>query len=148
MLVIRQPDEVALIDQYELRLLVSRRFEELMEGYTDPVEEMGYFVVVQPGDTVEAIEKETVYPLLKDYLSNANFGEDGFMSAFEWLVEHPSSYEGVFIYNDAGFGVDVIFPKQAGIDARLLSMCASLATPETETVPLMLSFAGGDNDTA
>lgn len=143
MLVIRQPDDIALIDQYELRLLVSRRFDELSEGYTCPAEDMGYFVIVQPGDAVEMIEKETVFPLLKGYFNDAEFGEDGFMSAFEWLAEHPGSYEGVFIYNDAGFGIDVLIPKQAGIDARLLAMCSSFATPEVETVPLQVAYAGG-----
>ena len=146
MLVIRHPDDIGLIDQYELRLLVSKRFEELTEAYTYPVEDAGYFVVVQPGDTVEAIEKETIYPLLLGYFNDAAFGEEGFMTAFEWLVRHPGSYEGVFIFNDAGVGVDVIIPNQPGVDDRLLDMCASLATPEVETCPILLESSGGVYD--
>jgi hypothetical protein len=51
------------------------------------------------------------------------------MPSFEWLVEHQSFYEAVFILSDDGFGVDLLIPKVSGIYAELLAMCAKYAVP-------------------
>ncbi len=56
-------------------------------------------------------------------------GDPDFAPSFEWLVEHPTCYEAVFIFNDDGYGINLLIPILPGIDADLLAMCVLYAVP-------------------
>jgi hypothetical protein len=84
---------------------------------------------VEPGDSIAEIEAATGCQIMQDPFKESGYGDAEFMPSFEWLVEHPSFYEAVFIFSDDGFGVDFLIPKVTGIDAELLAMCAKYAVP-------------------
>jgi len=92
---------------------------------------LGYFIVAEAGDSVEALEAESGCPILSNLFDDVRFPDDDFSPCFEWLEEHAGCYEAVWILNDGGFAVTLLVGKQAGIAPDLLAMCAAYATPSS-----------------
>jgi hypothetical protein len=124
MIILHGPASVSSIADPDVRAIVEQRFAELGAG-TD----IGYMIVVEAGDSVESLEKETSCPILRNLFDDARYGDPDFAPSFEALEEHASCYEMVFILNDDGYGIDIFIPKQEGIDTELLAMCAEYASP-------------------
>jgi hypothetical protein len=127
--ILRDPAAVAALPDPELRALLDERFSDLAQAEPYDPDLYGYFVVVEAGDTVEALEAATGCPIVHDLLGEARFGEPDFSPAFEWLAEHPHYYELAYILNDDGFGVGIFVPRQDGMDPDLLALCATYASP-------------------
>ena len=132
MRVFRDPKAANQVEDAELRRLLAQRFTEIcLEEPYDPIDH-GYFVLAEPGDTVDALEAETGCPIVSGYLDGLRYGEPGFAHSFECLEEHPFCFEMVFVLDDGGFGVVLLIPKLPGMDAELLRLCgeyAELAPP-------------------
>lgn len=135
MLSLRDPSDVSKVEDRSIRALISRRIDELLQFGDYELEEMGYFVVIQAGDSIDAIEQEHGIWITRGLFSEARFGDDEFAPCFECLEEHPSCFELVFILNDGGYGVVILIPKSAGIDPELLHFCRTYATPAPEDAP-------------
>lgn len=131
MRVLRDPAMAVSIEDAALRALVAQRFIEIAQDEPYDPDTYGYFVVAEPGDSVEALEKETGCPILGSLFSEARFGEPDFSPSFEFLEEHqcPACYEMVFILSDGGFGIDLFVPKVPGMDRQLLHFCQTYAVP-------------------
>jgi hypothetical protein len=132
MIVIRDPALVKYITDPEIRSLVERRFAEILAGKTYDYDRHGYMIVVEAGDTVEVLERESGCRILRNFFDDTYFGDPEFSPSFEVLEEHPGCWEMVFILNDDGFGVAIFVPKSKGIDAELSAMCAMFAVPAPE----------------
>lgn len=133
MLVLNGPSETGRITDPAIRALVEKRYAEICAGDPYDYDKHGYMVVVEPGDTVKAIEDEVLVPMLSNFMDEeTHFRDPGYMPPFEWLVEHPACYEGTLILTDDGFGVGIFIPKVAGVDSDLLEMCATYAEPAPE----------------
>lgn len=131
MLILNDPSLVNHIPDLAIRELVHRRFSEICGGEPFDYDLHGYMIVVEPGDSVELLEQEVGWPILRNLFDDSRYGEPDFTPSFEALEEHASCYEMVFIFNDEGFGVDIFIPKHPAIDTDLLSMCAEYAVPAT-----------------
>ncbi len=130
MIILRGPASVSSIADPEMRHLVEQRFAEILAGEPYDYDRHGYTIIVEPGDGVDTLEDETSCRILHNLFDDTCFGHPDFSPSFEALEEHPGCYEMVFILNDDGFGIAIFIPKAAGIDADLLSMCSTYATPE------------------
>jgi len=127
MIVLRDPALVSLIEDQALRALLNQRFEEISQDQPyDPIL-FGYFVVVEPDDSVSALETKTGCSIVRGRCGSAQYGQPGFAPAFEFIEEHPHCYEMVFVLSDDGFGIDLFVPKVPGIDSQLLALCVSYA---------------------
>jgi hypothetical protein len=82
-------------------------------------------IVVEPGDEIAALERESGCPILHELFGEARFGDPEFSPATEALEEHASCYELVFIFSDEGAGVLIFVPKVDGVAPELLAMCAA-----------------------
>ncbi|SFN15292.1 hypothetical protein [Nitrosomonas communis] len=131
MLVLNDHNLVDRIPDPAIRELVQQRFTEICAGEPYDYDLHGYMVVVEPGDSVETLEQEIGFPILRNLFDGASYGEPDFSPSFEALEEHVSCYEMVYIFNDEGFGADIFIPKQPGVDGDLLAMCAEYAAPAT-----------------
>ena len=134
MLVLRSPDDASRIADPEIRNLVKLRFAQVCSGETYDPDRHGYMLVVEPGDTVEAIERESGCPMLRNTFDDARFGDPEFTPAAEVIEEHSNCYELVFIFSDDG-GVEIFVPKVDGIDPELLAMCRQFAVPARAAAP-------------
>lgn len=129
MLVLRDPALASSIADPEIRDLVEQRFVDICADEDYEADLHGYMIVVEPGDSVAALERGSGCPILRNLCNDIRFGEPGFRPCFEVLEEHAGCYEMVFVPSDGDFGIVIFIPKQEGIDADLLAMCAEYAVP-------------------
>lgn len=136
MLIIHNASEVQHITHSGIRKLVALRFQQLGPSAppaTPCVSPDGYFIVVGGGDAVSEIEHAAGFPILSGLFDGLPFGDPDFQPCSEILEEHNYEqqhiYEIVFIGSDTGTFTCVLIPDENGIDADLLAMCRSWATP-------------------
>ena len=129
MQIIRDPAETSTIADPELRALVEKTIRDLSpDGPYDP-DELGFFLIVEPGDSLDTINSEIGFNILANRWTGIRFDQPDYTQSFECLDEHAGYYEVVFIISDDGFGIEVFIPKAAGVPAELLAMCVAYATP-------------------
>lgn len=127
MLVIRDPAEADRVADPELRHLIQKTVRDLSEDYPYDPDELGYFLIVQPGDRLDTLSRQIGFHILVNRFSGIEFGHAGFTPSFELVDEHAGYYEMVFIISDDGYGVEVFIPKTEGVDPDLLAMCKRYA---------------------
>lgn len=128
MIILRGPTSISRIPDNEIRCLVEQRFAEICAGEVYDYDIHGYMIVLEPGDSVVALEKESSCPILRDLFDEYHFGDPDFVPAFETLEDHCCCYEMVFIMTDET-GIGIFIPKMKGVDTELLAMCKSYAVP-------------------
>ena len=121
MLVLRDLPSTNQVSDPYIRSLVQQRIAELSEVEPWDAEQHGYFIVVEPGDTVAQLEAEVGWPILDDPFYESLEEHDG--------AEGAGCFEMLFITNDDGFGITVIIPKTEGVAGDLLALCKSHSTP-------------------
>ncbi len=131
MLILNGPSLSVKINDPDIRALVEHRFTQILSDEPYDYDLHGYMIVVEPHDTVEALEAETQCPIVHNFFDDTQFGDADFTPCFEALEEHAKCFEMVFILNDEGFGIAIFIPKYSGINADLLAMCAEYAVPVT-----------------
>jgi len=128
MRVLRDPAVTGDIGDPEIRALAYSRFSMLdADGDYDP-DIYGYFIVVEEGDSLEALDRQLGFPILSNRFDGRCFEEAGFTPSFEILEEHVGCYEMVFVLSDDGYGVEVFIPKTVAIPV-LIAMCRRYAVP-------------------
>ena len=100
-----------------------------------PAQLRGYAIVVEPGDTLQTIERESGVPVLTDLFGEARFGDPEFTPAAEVIEDRGTVYELVFIFTDDGYGIEIFVPKADGVDRELLAMCRQFAVPARDVAP-------------
>ena len=122
-----RPHEVsAFIQTYPdqaVTTLIQQRLSDLLQDDDLTMEELVFFVVVEPGETI---------PQLVEALGTDLQTVDG-CPLWEFIEEHPTCYEFVIVMSDDGFGAKVFIPK-TGMDADLLALCQLHATPVKEGI--------------
>ena len=132
MKLIRCDSDVDDIESSELRTLIHRRIEEVAE-YVDHFSELVYFVVLEGGDSIEAVDVALSFPVLANRFDGVPFGDPDFLPSWEVLAEHSGWYELVYVLSDDGAGVAVFISKDAGVPTELLAMCRRYAVVEAGT---------------
>ena len=125
--ILRHAHEVsAFIETYPdpvITTLIQQRLSELLQDDDLTMEELVFFVVPEPGETIQQL----VEALGTDLLT-----VDG-CPLWEFLEEYPSCFEFVIVLDDSGFGAEVFLPK-TGMDADLLALCQMHAVPVKEGI--------------
>ena len=127
MQVIRDPASTAQIANPEIRRLVEQRIYDLSKEPFD-LAALGYFMVIEPGDSLNTINAQLGFPILTNRWTGLHFGEPDFMPAFEFVEAFASCFDMVFIMDDSGYGIEVFIPSE-GVDPDLLAMCQRYAMP-------------------
>jgi len=127
MRLIHDPAQLAGVADADLRGFVRRRTHEIVGEDEWVMERHGLLILVDPGDTGEQLERESGVYLFWDIFCDFRYGDPGFLPGCEALEDYGFLYEMTFVLNDDGCGVIFFIPKQDGVDAELLSMCATFA---------------------
>ena len=109
-----------------IRELVQQRINDL-GGESFDSNELGYFLVVESSDTLEALSAQLGFDMLRNRFTGIRFNATGFTPSFEFIEEFPACYDMVFVLDDTGFGVEIFVPKEEGIDPDLIAMCQMFA---------------------
>ena len=132
MIVVRDLLTIDQVCNPAIRESVQQRINDL-GGVAFDSNELGYFLVVEIGDTIESIQAQHGFDLLRTRFTGIRFNATGFTPSFEFIEEFPACYDMVFVLEDSGFGVEIFVPKEEGIDPDLIAMCrmyAYTAPPE------------------
>ncbi len=124
---VHDPAKLAGLVDAAVRRFVHRRVRQIVGDDEWVSEQHGMLIVVDPGDTLDQLERESGVSLLRDAFGDTQYGHPDFVPGCEALEDHGFLFEMTFVLNDDGYGVVFIIPKQDGIDADLLSMCATFA---------------------
>lgn len=127
MIVVRSLSHTQQISNVAIRELVQQRIDDLHDDGFD-LAELGYFLVVEPGDTIEAIDAQVGFPILCNRLTGLRWDQTGFTPSFELVEEFSACFDLVYVTSDDGVGVEVFVPKSEGVDPELLAMCRRYAT--------------------
>lgn len=132
MLTLTDPAATTAIADTAIRNLVDSRIDEIADGEPFDPEIHGVFIVLEPGDTVTDLENVSGCPILTNTITDHRFGEEEFQPLFEYLGEHESCFELVFVSGEGDFGIVIFIPKTDGIDPDLLAFCTQYAQPVEE----------------
>lgn len=130
MITLREPADTTQVEDAAIKALVIQRFDELRSPDYEWAE-LGYFVVVEPHDTIAELECAHRIAITTGYCCTVNYGQLGFIPSFELIEEHETSYELVFILSDSGFGVTLLVPKLPVTE--LVRFCREFAPAQQAT---------------
>lgn len=92
--------------------LIRRRRAIL--GDNLPFADMAHFVIVEPGDTIDAVETAIRWPVRPDI--------DTGTPSWEWVMDHGFCYETVFVLSDDGYAVVLFVQIAESMDLELMGM--------------------------
>lgn len=113
---------LALPLEPELLELLALRRDQLLEHDEYDLGELAHFLVVEPADTIAAIEGVVGVPLTTNLVDGSKFGDPGFTANFEYVERHGPWFEAVTIVSDDGFGIVLLVPDRPGIHPVLLGL--------------------------
>jgi hypothetical protein len=131
-IVVRDLQSTQQIGNSAIRVLVQERIHDL-GGEAFDTAALGYFLVIEAGDSIEAISAQIGFNILHNRLTGVRYDSPSFTGSFEFIEEFPPCYDMVFILSDDGFGIEVFVSKGEGLNGELHAMCrkyAYLAPPE------------------
>ena len=79
------------------------------------------FILIEAHDTVDDLEATTGCPIITSWFGDAVYPHEDFAPSFEFIEEHPTFYEMVFVLTDDNTTVFIV-PK-SGSDSLLLALC-------------------------
>jgi hypothetical protein len=125
-IVVRDHSTIDQISNPAIRELVQQRINDL-GGEAFDSNELGYFLVVESSDTLEALSAQLGFDLLRNRFTGIPFNATGFTPSFEFIEEFPACYDMVFVLDDTGIGIELYVPKEEGIEPDLIAMCRMFA---------------------
>lgn len=126
MLILRDPESLADLDDDFVHDLIAERFEAMADGEVFDPDLHGFAVVVAPGDSLSDLDAA-----VGGFLTDA--GGEIESAAFEWVEVHPHWYEVTLVPGAGDFGIVVLVPRDARADEALLATCAQRAVqPEPD----------------
>ena len=126
MIVVRDHSSTQEIKHSHIKQLVRQRINDL-GGESFDSNELGYFLVVESSDTLEALSAQLGFDMLRNRFTGISFNDSGFTPSFEFIEEFPACYDMVFVLDDTGIGVEIFVPKEERIDLDLIAMCRMYA---------------------
>ena len=128
MQIARDLPTAALIRNAEIRQLVQQRINDL-GGDSFDSSELGYFLVIEPGDSLDAIAAQLGFSIIANRFTGIRYDQEGFTPSFEFIEAIGNCYDMVFVIQDSGYALEAVLERAIGVDADLLAMCALHATP-------------------
>lgn len=129
--VIRTESDLQALEDPELLALINQRIADTAE-YVDTFGELVFFVIVEPGDCIDAVDTALGFSVMVNRFDGIRFGEAGFTASWDVLEEHAGFYELVYVLGQDGSGVTVFVTRAEGVSPELLSMCRQFAQLEVE----------------
>ena len=130
MIVVHSKSDIPRISNVAIRVLVQQRIDAL-HGDGFDIADLGYFLIIEPGDTAEAIDAQVGFPILCNRYTGLRWDQPGFTPSFEFVEEFETAFDLVFVMSDDGAGVEVLVPKVEGVEPELLAMCRRYALQGT-----------------
>lgn len=86
------------------------------------------FIIVQPGDSMNALESELGWSVFENVTDGRRFGDPKFSPSWEWLADHEHCWEMVFILTDDGFAHVALIQNGPMQNRDLRALCIAHAS--------------------
>lgn len=126
--VITHISQIGSIANPDIRQLVQHCIDNLGGEEFDSAS-LGYLLVIEPCDTLEAIQAQIGFDILVNRWTGLRYNHPDFTPSFELIEDCGTCFDLVFVLSDSGYGVEVFVPKSEGIPPELLDMCRRFALP-------------------
>lgn len=99
----------------------------LASAEANGVADLTHVLIVQDGDTEEAIEQELGWSVLEHPIDGHRFGKAEFEPYWAWLQNRGGWYELILTIGNSGFAYIIVIEDSPGAPAELLRMCRTYA---------------------
>jgi hypothetical protein len=121
MIVVKSLSDTHKICNITIRELVRQRIND-HGGDTFDASTIGYFLVVEDGDTLEALSAQVGFPILCNRMTGIRYREPGFHPSFELVEEIGDVFDAVFVLSDDGMAVELLVAADSSVHPDLLAM--------------------------
>ena len=91
--------------------------------------DLAHFIVVEPGDSIDAIESELGISPFVNLVDDTRFPDPGFEPSWEYCIARNGWFDLTFALCDSGLGLVLLVPDSDLVDPDLLELCRAYATP-------------------
>lgn len=112
----------------DLKMLLVKRLDMLSDFSDFDLSELVHFVIVEPGDSIAAIETELGFSPFVNFVDGARFPDSAYQPSWEWLVAPGPWYELCYALSDSGFGIVLLVPNRPGVEPAVLELFNAFAT--------------------
>ena len=113
---------------HNLKAILLGRLELLAEFSDWDIADLAHFLIVEPGDCIEAIARELGVNPLINIVDDACFPDKSFQPSFEFCISRKGSFDLTFALSDSGQALVLLVPNQEGVEPTLLELCRAYAT--------------------
>jgi hypothetical protein len=107
----------------DLKTILLDRLALLYPEFSDwDLSDLAHFVVVEPGDSVEAIEHELGMSPFVNRVDGARYPDPAFEPSWEFCIARKGYYDLTFALSDAGSGLSVLVPDRDDTEPHLLEL--------------------------
>lgn len=133
MIIITDRTQIPEITDRHLRQLIEQHIQDIEECCPWDAEELGPFILVEPGDTATDLESVMGFSILESIFDDSHFGDEAFAPSFEFAgIVGEALYELVYVMSDSGYGYDIFIPNCPDLDPVLRSFCQTYAVPHPQ----------------
>ena len=113
---------------HNLKAILLGRLEMLEEFSDWDLADLAHFLIVEPGDCIEAIARELGVNPLINIVDDACFPDKSFQPSFEFCIARKGYFDLTFALSDSGQALVLLVPNQEGVEPTLLELCRAYAT--------------------
>ena len=113
---------------HNLKAILLERLELLSEFSDWDLADLAHFIIVEPGDCLESIERELGVNPLVNIVDNAHYPQPSFEPSFEFCIARIGYFDLTFALCDSGLGLCLLVPDRKGVVPQLLELCREYAT--------------------
>ena len=113
-----------------LQTILLGRLALLYPEFADwDLADLAHFIVVEPGDSIDAIVSELGISPFANLVDDSRFPDPGFEPSWEFCIARNGWFDLTFALCDSGVGLILLVPDRDGVDPTLLELCRTYATP-------------------
>ena len=113
----------------DLKTILLDRLALLYPEFSDwDLADLAQFVVVEPGDTIEAIESELSCSPYVNRVDRVRYPHPAFEPSWEFCIARKGYYDLTFALSDAGPGLCVLVPDRDDTEPQLLELIRAYVT--------------------
>ena len=113
---------------HNLKAILLERLELLAEFSEWDLADLAHFIIVEPGDCLESIERELGVNPLVNIVDNVRYPDPAFDPSFEFCIARAGYFDLTFALCDSGLANCLLVPDRDDIEPTLLALCRSYAT--------------------
>lgn len=115
----------------DLKTILLGRLALLFPEFADwDLADLAHFIVVEPGDSIDAIESELGISPFVNLVYDARFPDPKFEPSWEFCIARKGYFDLTFALCDSGLGLCLLVPDRPDIEPSLRALCRAYAVAE------------------